>query len=242
MAQTKSILVIGAGDATGAAIAKRFAREGYAACVMRRDANKLDQLVRAIEAEGGRTVGFAGDAAHEGALDRIVETIEREIAPLGVAVFNSGGFTRAPVIETAPETYRKVWEDCCFGGFLMGRAVAARMAARGEGTILFTGATAALRGGAGFSAFAGAKFALRALAQSMARELGPKGIHVAHAIIDGIIDTDRIAHYPEMVRAKRDQGGLLSPEAIAEAYWQLHRQPRDAWSFEIDLRPWMEQW
>ena len=149
---------------------------------------------------------------------------------------------RFPIRETTARIYFKVWEMACFAGFLMGREVAKAMVPRGRGTILFTGATASVRGGAGFSAFAGAKHALRALAQSMARELGPQGIHVAHVVIDGAIDTEFIrSNFPQR-SALKDQDGILDPEAIAEAYWQLHLQPRNAWTHEMDLRPWMETW
>jgi short-subunit dehydrogenase len=155
-------------------------------------------------------------------------------------VFNIGANVRTAVLEETARRYFKIWEMACFGGFLNGREVAKRMVARGRGTILFTGATASLRGGKGFAAFAGAKHALRALAQSMARELGPQGVHVAHVVIDGAIDTAFIReNFPERY-ALKDQDGILNPEHIADQYWQLHLQPRDAWTHEMDLRPWME--
>lgn len=172
----------------------------------------------------------------------LVDRVERDIAPIEVAVFNVGANVRFDVTETTSRVYFKVWEMACFGGFLMGREVARRMLPRVRGTIIFTGATASLRGRADFSAFAGAKHGLRALAQSMARELGPRGIHVAHPIIDGAIDTDFIrTTFPDLY-ARREEGGILDPEHIAEAYWQLHLQPRDAWTHEMDLRPWTESW
>jgi short-subunit dehydrogenase len=158
-----------------------------------------------------------------------------------VMVFNIGANVPCSVLEESASKYFKIWEMACFSGFLNGREVAKRMVARGRGTIIFTGATASVRGGAGFAAFAGAKHALRALAQSMARELGPRGVHVAHSIIDGAIDTAFIRdNFPERY-ALKDQDGILKPESIAEAYWMLHRQPRDAWTHELDLRPWMEK-
>jgi len=237
-----AILVIGAGDATGGAVARRFAREGYVACVTRRSEEKLAPLVERIRAEGGEAHGFGSDARKEEEMVALVDRIERDIAPIEVAVFNVGANVRFDVTETTSRVYFKVWEMACFGGFLMGREVARRMLPRGRGTIIFTGATASLRGRAGFSAFAGAKHGLRALAQSMARELGPQGIHVAHPIIDGAIDTDFIrTTFPELY-ARREEGGILDPEHIAEAYWQLHLQPRDAWTHEMDLRPWTESW
>ena len=242
MSDAKAIRVIGAGDATGGAVARRFAREGYVACVTRRSEEKLAQLVERIASEGGKAHGFGSDARKEEEMVALVDRIERDIAPIEVAVFNVGANVRFDVTETTSRVYFKVWEMACFGGFLMGREVARRMLPRGRGTIIFTGATASLRGRAGFSAFAGAKHGLRALAQSMARELGPQGIHVAHPIIDGAIDTDFIrTTFPELY-ARREEGGILDPEHIAEAYWQLHLQPRDAWTHEMDLRPWTESW
>ena len=240
--QKKAILVIGAGDATGGAVARRFAREGYVACVTRRSEDKLAPLVERIRADGGEAHGFGSDARKEEEMVALVDRVERDIAPIEVAVFNVGANVRFDVTETTSRVYFKVWEMACFGGFLMGREVARRMLPRVRGTIIFTGATASLRGRAGFSAFAGAKHGLRALAQSMARELGPQGIHVAHPIIDGAIDTDFIrTTFPDLY-ARKEEGGILDPEHIAEAYWQLHLQPRDAWTHEMDLRPWTESW
>jgi NAD(P)-dependent dehydrogenase (short-subunit alcohol dehydrogenase family) len=242
MSDRKAILVIGAGEATGGAIARRFAREGYVACVTRRNADKLAPLVAEIEAAGGEAHGFASDARKEEETVALVERIEREIAPIEVAVFNIGANVRFGITETTARVYFKVWEMACFGGFLMGRETAKVMLPRGRGTIIFTGATASLRGREGFAAFAGAKHALRALAQSMARELGPKGIHVAHPIVDGAIDTEFIrTGFPERY-ALKDQGGIVDPDHIAETYWMLHGQPRDAWTHELELRPWMETW
>ena len=242
MPDAKVALVIGAGDATGGAIARRFAREGFTACVTRRHADKLVPLVTLIEAAGGQARAFGSDARKEDEMVRLVETVEREVGPIEVAVFNIGGNVRLPIRETTARVYTKVWEMGCFAGFLLGREVAKVMVPRGRGTILFTGATASVRGGAGFAAFAGAKHGLRALAQSMARELGPEGIHVAHVVIDGAIDTQFIrTMFPERY-ALKDRDGLLSPDAIAEAYWQLHLQPRSAWTHEMDLRPWIEKW
>jgi NAD(P)-dependent dehydrogenase (short-subunit alcohol dehydrogenase family) len=172
----------------------------------------------------------------------LVEQIERDIAPIEVAVFNIGANVRFGITETTARVYFKVWEMACFGGFLMGREVAKAMLPRGRGTIIFTGATASLRGREGYAAFAGAKHALRALAQSMARELGPQGIHVAHVVIDGAIDTAFIAENFPQRYALKDKDGILKPDDIAESYWQLHRQPRSAWTHELDLRPWMETW
>jgi len=237
----KVALVIGAGDATGGAVARRFAREGYVACVTRRDAGKLVPLTQQIEAEGGRARGFGSDARDESQVTELFATIEREVGPVEVMVFNIGANVNFPIREMTERVYRKVWEMAALAGFLTGREAARAMAPRGRGTIIFTGATASLRGGPGFAAFAGAKFALRALAQSMARELGPQGIHVAHPIIDGAIDTAFIRdNFPERYKMK-DEDGILNPEHIADAYWHLHCQPRSAWTHELDLRPWTEK-
>jgi len=242
MPDTKVALVIGAGDATGGAIARRFAREGFTACVTRRNADKLAPLVARIESDGGRARAFGSDARKEEEMVALVDTIEREVGPIEVAAFNIGANVRFPIRETTARVYFKVWEMACFAGFLMGREVAKAMVPRGRGTILYTGATASLRGSAGFAAFSGAKHGLRALAQSMARELGPEGIHVAHVVIDGAIDTEFIrSNFPQR-HALKDRDGILSPDAIADAYWQLHLQPRTAWTHEMDLRPWMEAW
>jgi NAD(P)-dependent dehydrogenase (short-subunit alcohol dehydrogenase family) len=242
MIDKKAILVIGAGDATGGAIAKRFAREGYIACVTRRSEDKLQPLVNDIRSSGGEAYGFGSDARKEDDMIALIERIEREIAPIEVAVFNIGANVRFSITETTSRVYQKVWEMACFSGFLMGRETAKVMLPRGRGTIIFTGATASLRGREGFAAFAGAKHALRALAQSMARELWPKGIHVAHPVIDGAIDTEFIrTNFPERYAMKAEQG-ILSPDSIAEAYWQIHQQPRDAWTHETELRPWKETW
>ena len=238
----EAALIIGAGDALGSAIARRFAREGFVACVVRRNGEKLAPLVEQIRAAGGEAVPFGVDARKEEQMTDLVQRIERDIGAIEVAVFNIGANVRFPIRETTSRVYFKVWEMGCFAGFLMGREAAKVMVPRGHGTILFTGATASVRGREGFSAFAGAKHALRALAQSMARELGPQGIHVAHTLIDGAIDTAFIRdNFPERYALKA-QDGILDPDAIAENYWLLHRQPRSAWTHELDLRPWMEAW
>lgn len=242
MTTQKAVLVIGAGDATGGAIARRFAREGYIACVTRRHADKLAPLVAQIEAEGGVAHAFGSDARKEDAMIALFEEIESTIAPIEAAVFNIGANVRFNIADTTARVYHKVWEMACFGGFLMGREAAKVMLPRGHGSIFFTGATASLRGREGFAAFASAKHALRATAQSMARELGPRGIHVAQIIVDGAIDTEFIReNFPERY-ALKEHDGIVNPEHIANAYWMLHQQPRDAWTHELDLRPWSEAW
>jgi NAD(P)-dependent dehydrogenase (short-subunit alcohol dehydrogenase family) len=240
-------LIVGAGDATGGAIARRFARGGYVTCVTRRSLDKLQPLVDAIRAEGGRAHGYASDARQEEEVLALFDAIERDHGPVEVLVFNIGANVPCSILDETARKYFKIWEMACFSGFLNAREAARRMVARDlpdgdhRGSILFTGATAALRGASGFAAFAGAKHALRALAQSMARELGPRGIHVAHVVVDGAIDTEFIrTQFPERY-ALKDQDGILNPEHIAESYWMLHRQPRDAWTHELDLRPWMEK-
>jgi NAD(P)-dependent dehydrogenase (short-subunit alcohol dehydrogenase family) len=242
MDDNKVVLVVGAGDATGGAIARRFAREGYVACVNRRNADKLQPLVDAIHADGGRAHACPADARREEDVAALVDGIESRIGPIEVFAFNIGANVPCGILDETARKYFKVWEMACFAGFLTGQAVARRMAGRGRGTILFTGATASLRGAANFAAFATAKHGIRALAQSMARELGPRNIHVAHVVIDGAIDTAFIRdNFPEKY-AERARGGILSPDQIADAYWYLHSQPCDAWTFELDLRPWAERW
>ena len=238
---SKAAWIVGAGDATGGAIARRFARAGFTACVTRRNADALAPLVARIEAEGGRAVAFPGDARDEEQVASIADRVERDVGPIEVFVFNVGANVPSHVVDETPRKYRKIWEQGCFAGFLSAQAAAKKMLARGRGTILFTGATASTRGAAGFAAFAGAKHALRALAQSMARELGPHGVHVAHVVVDGAIDTAFIRDNLPDVYAKKADAGILDPDHVADAYWFLHAQPRDAWTFELDLRPWMER-
>jgi NAD(P)-dependent dehydrogenase (short-subunit alcohol dehydrogenase family) len=234
--------VIGAGDATGSAVARRFAREGYTVCAARRTEGALKPLVDQISAEGGSAIAFGLDARREDQVTAFFNRIEVEVGPIEVVVFNVGGNVRFPILETTAQKYFKVWEMCALAGFLVGREAARVMLTRERGTLLFTGATASLRGSAGFSAFAGGKAALRALAQSMARELGPKGLHVVHVVIDGLIDTAFTReHFAQRVKEVASDG-ILNPDHIAEAYWWLHQQPRNAWTFELDLRPWVERW
>jgi NAD(P)-dependent dehydrogenase (short-subunit alcohol dehydrogenase family) len=243
MPETKVALVIGAGDATGGAIARRFAREGYTACVTRRNGDKLAALVARIEQEGGHARAFGSDARREDEVTALFETIEREIGPIEVVSFNVGGNVRFPIRETTTRVYTKVWEMCALSGFLAGREAAKYMVPRNRGTILFTGATASVRGGSGYAAFASGKHALRTLAQSMARELGPENIHVAHIVVDGAIDTDFTRERaPDRYESRKAADAILNPDSIAENYWMLHRQPRDAWTHELDLRPWSEAW
>ena len=238
-------LVVGAGDATGGAIARRFAREGFTACVTRRSADKLATLVEQIRSAGGKVHAFGSDARKKDDVVDLVEEIETTIGHIEVLVFNIGANAAASILEETARKYFKIWEMACFSGFLNAREVAKRMAQRQRGTILFTGATAGLRGASGFAAFAGAKHGIRALAQSMARELGPKNIHVGHLIIDSGVDT-------EWVRQRRIEALgpgaldnpdlLMPPSSVAESYWLLYQQPRSAWTFELEIRPFGEKW
>ena len=253
MTNSKVCLVIGAGDATGGAVAKRFAGEGFVVCVTRRTLDKLQPLLLQIQQAGGHAHGFASDARKEKEVISLIDHIESNIGDIEVLVFNIGANSPNSILTETARRYTKMWEMACLAGFLNGREVAKRMVTRThnneqhangvsqKGTIIFTGATASLRGSANFAGFSGGKMALRGLAQSMARELGPMGIHVAHTIIDGAIDTEFIRTlFPERY-ALKDQGGILNPNHIADAYWMLHQQPRDAWTHELDLRPYMEK-
>jgi NAD(P)-dependent dehydrogenase (short-subunit alcohol dehydrogenase family) len=241
-----TVAVIGAGDFIGAAIAKRFAAEGFVIFAGRRNADKLTPLVADIEAAGGSIVARGLDARKEDDITAFLREADAH-APLEVCIFNVGGNVNFPLLDTTERVFRKVWELACYAGFLTGREAARVMLPRGRGSIFFTGATASVRGGIGYAAFASAKSGLRAVAQSMARELGPKNIHVAHLIIDAGVDTafvrERIkqqAGPQALENLEPDQ--LMNPASVAEAYWQLYRQPRDAWTFELDVRPYREVW
>jgi NAD(P)-dependent dehydrogenase (short-subunit alcohol dehydrogenase family) len=245
-AKNRSVAVIGAGDYIGAAIAKKFAAEGFTVFAGRRRGEKLAPLVAEIEAAGGRIAGRSLDARKEEGLAAFLQAADAA-APLEVCVFNIGANVNFPLLETTERVFRKVWELACYAGFLAGREAARLMLPRGRGNIFFTGATASLRGGVGYAAFASAKFGLRAVAESAARELGPKNIHVAHLIIDAGVDTawvrERIkAREGETALANLDPGRLMRPASVAEAYWQIYQEPRDAWSFEREIRPFAEKW
>ena len=239
------LLVVGAGDHIGAAIAKRFARGGFTVCLGRRRGELLEPLVAEIEGGGGAAHGFTMDARDEDGTAEVFRRVEDEVGPVEVVIFNVGGNVRFPIRDTTARVVRKVWEMACFAGFLTGREAARHMVPRGRGSIFFTGASASLRGKSGYAAFAAGKAALRALAQAMARELGPENIHVAHLVIDAGVDTafvrERLAEAGEDVdRLPPDT--LMNPASVGEAYWTLHHQTRDAWTFEVDLRPFRENW
>jgi len=238
-----SAIIIGAGVSTGSAITRKFAEMGYHVCPVRRERNfsDLEKLANGIKEAGHSATPFGVDARDEDAIAKLFKEVEENIAPIDVVVFNPGANVFFPIEDTTARVFKKVWEMAAFAGFLTGREAAKYMTARNEGSIFFTGATASMRGGSGFSAFASAKFALRAVSQSMARELGPQGIHVAHFIIDGAIDTAFIKeNFPDRY-ALKEKDGILQPDAIADAYWFVHTQHRSAWTHELDLRPYMEK-
>jgi NAD(P)-dependent dehydrogenase (short-subunit alcohol dehydrogenase family) len=241
-----TVAVVGAGDYIGAAIAERFAAGGYTVFAGRRNGALLAPLKAKVEAFGGRLEARTLDARNEAALSAFLAEADAR-APLDACIFNVGANVNFPATETTERVFRKVWEMACYAGFLTGREAAKLMLAHGRGSIFFTGATASLRGGKGYAAFASAKFGLRAVAQSMARELGPRNLHIAHLIIDAGVDTafvrDRIAAAggaAALADIEPDQ--LMRPASIAEAYWRLHEQPRDAWTHELDIRPYGEAW
>lgn len=244
MSTPRACLIIGAGDGVGAAVARAFAREGLAVCVTRRPRHldRLEALAASIREDGGVAHAYGVDARNEAEVIALVDRIEAEVGPLEVVVFNIGANVRFPVVETTAQVYSKVWEMAALAGFFTGREATRVMGPRGRGTILFTGATASTRGAAGFSAFAGAKAALRQLAQSLAREMGPKGIHVAHVVIDGMIDGSFARSLVPDIQPLLDGDDILKPDEIARNYVWLHNQQRSAWTFEMDLRPFKETW
>jgi NAD(P)-dependent dehydrogenase (short-subunit alcohol dehydrogenase family) len=240
-----AVLVVGAGDFIGAEISKRFAVGGYAVCMGRRHGDQLKPLVEEIQAAGGEAHGFTLDARSEEDVERVFAEIEKDVGELEVVVFNVGANVSFPIRDTTTRVFRKVWEMACYAGFLTGREAAKYMAPRQKGSIFFTGATASMRGSKGFAAFSSAKFGLRALAQAMARELGPENIHVAHLVIDSGVDTAWVRERMTEAGVTPDKlppDSLMDPKSVGEAYWNLHQQSRDAWTFELDLRPYGERW
>lgn len=234
-------LIVGAGDHLGSAIARRFALEGYHIVATRRRGD-LETLVSEVETLGAEITALHSDARDEEHVTQLIEKIETELGPLSVVVFNIGANVPCSIVDTTARLYRKVWEMCAFAGFLVGREVAKKMLPRQQGTLIFTGASASVRGSSGFAAFAGGKHALRALAQSMARELGPQGIHVAHVIVDGLINNESTKAFLAEQFASKGEDGVMQPDDMAEIYWQIHKQPRSAWTFEQDVRPYAEPW
>jgi NAD(P)-dependent dehydrogenase (short-subunit alcohol dehydrogenase family) len=236
---TALVVGVGASQGLGAAAARRFAREGLVVFIAGRTPAKLEQVARAIRDDGGRAQMLVGDASREADAARFVQAAEAE-GPLALALHNAGSNRSDSILDLRREDFEQLWRDHCLGGFLVGREVARVMVPRGRGTILFTGASGSLRGKAMFAAFAAAKAGLRAVSQSMARELGPKGIHVGHVVIDGGINGQRLRSRLPDRAAKAGDDGLLDIDAIAETYWQIHKQHRSAWTLEQDLRPWSE--
>jgi len=246
MASRGVAILVGAGDAIGAAVARRFVEGGYAVCICRRDAAKSQALIDELKAADHGAYAFSVDARQEAEVQALFAHVEKEVGPIEVCLFNAGSNVNKPLLDTTEKLFFKAWELACYAGFLVGREAARVMTPRGRGTILFTGATASLRGGKGFAAFAAAKFGLRAVAQAMARELGPKNIHVAHLIIDAAVDSDAIRERFKAMRGIEAEaiapGSLVRTDTIAEAYWFLHQQPKDGWTHELDLRPAVEKW
>lgn len=237
MSSAKVCIVVGVGPGLGASAARRFAREGFDVALVARRKEVLDPVATDVLALGRRALSVPCDAADTASVAEAYATIERELGAPGVLVYNASAFHIGGILEISPEVFESAWKVSCFGGFLWARAVAPAMLARSAGTILFTGATAALRGSARFAGFAVGKFGLRALAQSLARELHPKGVHVAHVIIDGQIASERA----RSMSPGRDEGTFLSPDAIADTYVHLHAQPPSTWTHELDLRPSVEK-
>jgi NAD(P)-dependent dehydrogenase (short-subunit alcohol dehydrogenase family) len=246
MAEAQRVaILVGAGDAIGSAVARRFAKGGYTVCICRRDAAKSQDLVDELTTDGRRIHAFSVDARQEAEVQALFARVEKEIGPIEVCLFNAGSNVNKPLTETTEKLFFKAWELACYAGFLVGREAARVMVPRGRGTILFTGATASLRGGQGFAAFAAAKFGLRGVAQAMARELGPKNIHVVHLIIDAAVDSDAIRARFKASGREVDNippDSLTRTASIAEAYWFAHQQSRDGWTHELDLRPAAETW
>lgn len=238
----KVALVVGAGDAIGSAIVRKFARRGLVVCAARRNGDKLAPLIEELQGEGCEAHAFSCDARQEDAIVDLYANIENNIGELEVVVFNIGANVPMSILDTDSRKFFKIWEMACFAGFLSGREAARYMTKRERGTIIFTGATASMRGAAGFAAFASAKHGLRALAQSMARELGPKNIHVAHVVIDAAVDTDWVQQMFSDFEERKAADGIVNPDDLADNYVALYDQPRNAWTFEMDVRPWSENW
>ncbi|WP_417450739.1 SDR family NAD(P)-dependent oxidoreductase [Kordiimonas sp.] len=245
MSDAKICAIVGAGDFIGRAIALRFAREGYVIFAGRRNGGKLAPLKDEIESMGGRCEIRALDARNEEEITAFMSDAA-DAGTLSAVIFNIGANVNFPILDTTERVFRKVWEMACYSGFLAGREAARHMVMQGAGSIFFTGATASMRGGAGYAAFASAKFGLRGLAQAMARELGPQNIHVAHLVIDAAVDTEWVRGMiseragPDALEAMGPDD-LLGPDAVGETYWQLHNQHRSAWTHELDIRPYGEK-
>ncbi|WP_439134481.1 SDR family oxidoreductase [Pseudomaricurvus sp.] len=239
---SKVALIVGAGDAIGSAIARKFAEEGLTVCAARRNGDKLNPLIDDLRQQGHQAYAFSCDARKEDQVEDLFKQIETNIGAIDLVVFNIGANVPMSILDTSSQKFFKIWEMACFSGFLTGREAARYMTPRGQGSIIFTGATASVRGSAGFAAFASAKHGLRALAQSMARELGPKNIHVAHVVIDAAVDTQWILDNVPRAKELKQEDGIVLPDDLADNYVHLYQQPRNAWTFELDIRPWAERW
>ena len=236
------VLVMGAGDAIGSSIAAQFAKSGHTVCLARRNGDKLKSIVSKLSEEGHKAHGYSCDARDEDQVIELFKTIESTVGAIEAVVFNVGANVPMDIVNTSSQKFRKIWEMACFAGFLTGREAAKTMLKRKRGTIIFTGATASMRGGANFGAFASAKHGLKALAQSMARDLGPKNIHVAHVVIDAAVDTQWIQEHHPAYNELIDKDGIVNTDDLAKNYVMLHEQPRNSWTFELDIRPWVENW
>lgn len=241
----KVALLVGAGDAIGAAVARRFALGGFTVCIARREPEKSNDLIEEMKAKGAVVKAFSVDARQEESVQALFTRVEETVGPIEVCLFNAGSNVKKPLLETSQKLFFRAWELACSAGFLVGREAARHMLPRGHGTILFTGATASLRGGSGFAAFSAAKFGLRAVAQAMARELGPQNIHVSHLIIDAGVDSAEIHRRLAAAggnASELPENSLTKTSSVAEAYWFVHHQTADAWTHELDLRPARETW
>ena len=238
----KTVLVMGAGDAIGSAIMRAFADVGYTVVGARRNGDKLQPVVDEIVRSGGKAHGFSCDARKEEQVTELFAKIEKDIGPLDCVVFNVGANVPMTMLDTDTRKFTKIWEMATLAGFLTGQAAARLMSERGHGSIIFTGATASMRGAAGFGAFASAKGALRNMVQSLAREMGPQNVHVAHVVIDAAVDTDWIKGMLTDYEERKANDGVVNPDDLAQNYVWLHEQPRNSWTFEMDIRPWNEKW
>lgn len=240
----KSVLIVGVGHAegVGAAVARRFAREGFDVTIFGRNEEKLATALESVRAIASSARSRVGDVTDEETVCALVSDCDRAEAPLEVAVFNAGGNWPKGYLEMDADFLTEMWKVNALAGFLFSKAVIEAMLPRGRGTLIFTGASGSLRGKAMFGGFAQGKAALRALAQSCAREFGPQGLHIAHVVIDGAVDGNRVNTLIPGYKESKGDDGLLSPDGIAENYWNLHVQPRSAWTHELDVRPWAETW
>jgi len=235
-------IIVGAGTGTGAAVARLLSSEGHPVVLARRNPEQLSPLVREIEAVGGRALAVAADAANEAQVEVLFDQAQAAYGAPELVLFNAAGFLMRPLVETSIEDFEQMWRTSALGGFVVGQQAARRMLKSARGTILFAGATAAVKASPKFAAFASGKHGLRAVAESMAKELGPQGIHVAHLVIDGFIDVPRVHEAMPEVVATKGKDAMIDPSSVASTFLWLHRQPRDAWTFELDLRPYCERW